>query len=499
MEKELQEDELKDLEEEIDSAVDRLFVESRKGSSDSLLKEPSGLAPSPEEGRESEPAFNVGSLSAPIPAREAEKPQPFSFDLPDSFSDQLEGSFALESSAMTASPEPTAQAKPPVFGPDERLEKTPGPKAPSTTTPRPTAQPKPAASIAYDATEELERAFDFEPPAAPALEKPVVQPPPYLKSIDQLEAQLLSLEWEISHEKLEMTLREVNALKELLKGKKDIGSVLGFMGSVLAEMTADEQNIHPSMVKFLLDAKDTVKLLFEREDEREFEVYKTLARDGIEARFRTLREAKKPDKERPVEPGSLRPVEPSFEKVPVEWRRVEEGLNQWNRFLGKAESLLQRIEQRLAEFERRDQIAPIPTSGENLPVMDITVFKVFGKLYGVESQTVTKLYKVPPSFGTEWGERPKILLKDREVALIDLKKAFPGESWEPMGQPAVMSKLLTVQSEGKWKGVLVEEVVKRFSASPSERKENGKPLLGTVRWNYQARPVDVPILDVRKL
>jgi hypothetical protein len=314
-----------------------------------------------------------------------------------------------------------------------------------------------------------------------------------------LEAQLLSLEWEISPEKLEMTRQEVDALKELLKGRKDIGSVLGFMGSVLAEMTADEQNIHPSMVKFLLDAKDTVKVLFERENEREFEVYKHLARDGIEARFRSLREAKKAGAERPAEPVSRRPVEPSSEKVPVEWKRVEEGLNQWNRFFGKAESLLQRIEQRLAELERGNQIVPSPTGGESLPVMDITVFKAFGKLYGVESQTITKLYKLPPSFGAQWGEHSKILLKDREVALIDLKKAFPGESWEPMGQPVVMSKLLTVQSEGKWKGVFVEEVVKRFSASPSERKENGKPLLGNVKWNYQACPVDVPILDVKRL
>ena len=227
----------------------------------------------------------------------------------------------------------------------------------------------------------------------------------------------------------------------------------------------------------------------------EFEIYKHLARDGIEARFRSLREPKKTAAERPAEPAARRPAEPPSESVPVEWKRVEEGLNQWNRFFGKAESLLQGIEQRLSELERRNQMIPIPSGRESLPVMDITVFKAFGKLYGVESQTVTKLYKLPPSFSTQWSDHPTILLKDKEVALIDLKKVFPGESW----QPVIMSKLLTVQSEGRWKGVLVEEVVKRFSASPSERKENGKPLLGTVKWNYQARPVDVPILDVRGL
>ncbi len=488
MEKDLQENELKDLEEEIDSAVDRLFVESLKGSEDSLRK-----AMPLDEDRELETTFDLQSLSSPIPAAETEKPQPFSFDTPGPFPDPFRDSFGLEPSSMPAGSESSLQAKPPAFESPGRFGKTPGPKpSPLPVTPGPTPEPKP---VAYDATEDLAETFDFEPTATPARAKPLVQPPPYLKSIDQLEAQLLSLEWEITQEKLEKTRQEVGTLQELLKQRKDVGSVLGFMGNVLAEMITDEQNIHPSMVKFLLDAKETVKLLFEREDEREFEIYKQLARDGIEARFASLRERKKTVMEQPLEPAARQPIESPSEKVPVEWKRVEEGLNQWNRFFGKAESLLQRIEQRLSELGRRGQATPPPSEREGLPVMDITVFKSFGKLYGVESDKITKLYKLPSSFGAEWGDLPKIVLKDREVALIDLKKAFPGESW----QPVAMSKLLTVQSEGKWKGVFVEEVLKRFSAAPSERKENGKPLLGTVQWNYQASPVDVPILDVRKL
>ena len=129
-----------------------------------------------------------------------------------------------------------------------------------------------------------------------------------------MEAQLLSLEWEINPEKLHKTREEVGALRELLKQRKDIGSILGFMGSVLDRMIADEESIDPASIKFLLDAKETIKLSFEREDEREFEIYKSLAREGIEARFRGLAGAKKPLGEL----ASPSAVESRPEKAPAE-------------------------------------------------------------------------------------------------------------------------------------------------------------------------------------
>ena len=81
------------------------------------------------------------------------------------------------------------------------------------------------------------------------------------------------------------------------------------------------------------------------------------------------------------------------------------------------------------------------------------------------------------------------------MTLIDLKKTFPEESW----LPAETSRLLMIQGEGECKGLIVEEVLKRIISSPADRGENGKPLLGLIHWNYQAHPVDVPILDVKRL
>src|SRR5271157_1641589 len=109
----LREEEIKELEDEIDLAVDRLFVEKRKGFNEPLVQEPPGLKPSPE------PSFE------PIPPFEP----------------------VLESS--------------------------------------------------LEVSEKPEKDFDFEESFA-APPPPLPSPPPsYLKSIDQLEAQLLALEWEI--------------------------------------------------------------------------------------------------------------------------------------------------------------------------------------------------------------------------------------------------------------------------------------------------------------
>ncbi|HSB06981.1 MAG TPA: chemotaxis protein CheW [Thermodesulfobacteriota bacterium] len=397
MEKTLQENEIKELDEEIDSAVDRLFVEKRKGHGESLLQEPpSTISPALES---------------------AEKPD----------------------RAPDVAPETIAL-----------------------------------------------------PPPAPS---PQPQPPSELKAIDPLEAHLLSLEWEITEEKLQRTQEEVRGLGDQFKQKSDIWPVLGFMDRVLDKMRADEKNILPPMVKFLLDAKETIKLLLNEETDKELNVYKNLAREGIEARFTGLEGMRGPLIQSSPVPREETVPQPSL----IEWKKVEEALTQGKVFFEKAEEVLHQIEQRLSQLsqiEKAQPEPPVPSGKEKLPLMDITIFKAYGKLYGVESQRIWKLYKIPASFQDKYAQMPKIRLKDLDVTLIDLKKAFPEESWH-RGE---MSKLLIVQEEGEYQGLLVEEVVKRLTISPEEDQgEKGNHVLGIVPWIYQTHPVEIPILNLKAL
>jgi hypothetical protein len=397
MEKSLQEEEIKELEEEIDLAVDQLFVEKRKGAGETLFQEVPDILPS--------------------------------------------------------------------FEPPQSSKKR----------------------------------IDVEPRLAPPLEPPAPPPPPkappsptYLKSIDQLEAHLLSLEWEISEEKVAKTQEAVKVLRNSLKQRQDVGSVLGFMKDLLDRMKADEENIRPPMIKFLLDAKETVKLLLRQETESEFAVYKKLALDGIEARFGGLAETKAaPSQAAPL--AIEQNVDSSFLG---DWKKEEE-VSRWNAFFEKTEEILGQINERLSRLEKapRASLAPSKPEKERPPVMDITVCRASGKWVGVESQRIWRLFKVPASFQEQCADHPRVRIRDKDVSMIDLEKIFPGESSNPEGA----IKLLMIQGEGEYKGLIVEDVLKRIEASPEERGGDGKPLLGIVHWSYQAHPIDVPILDFARL
>lgn len=318
-----------------------------------------------------------------------------------------------------------------------------------------------------------------------------------------MEAQLLSLEWEISGEKLAKTQEAVNVLQHTLKQREDVRSVLGFMKDLLDRMRADEEDIHPPMIKFLLDAKETVKLLLRQETDKEIMIYKQLALDGIEARFGGM--------------GKMRGVRDQAEAVriedkgpalsPIEWKK-EEAFRQWDSFFKKTEGILHQINQRLSQLEKVRQ-EPIPSPERHSetpplpPLKDITVFKAGGKLVGVESEGIRKLFKVPPFFQETYAEQPRVRVRENDITLIDLKKIFPEESWRSEG--AV--KLLMLygeggkEGEGECKGLIVEDVLKRLMILPEQEKGSGdgNPLLGRIRWLYDAHPVDVPILDFRKL
>jgi hypothetical protein len=204
MDKIIGEEDLKGLEEEIDDAVDRLFVDKKGGVTDSFLMESSLLE---------------SSLKSPMEERSTQFP-------------------ILE-----------PLIKPSLLEPSD----------------------------------EVDNKFEQESPL-----RPTSPPIPYLKSIEKMEAQLLSLEWEITGEKLKKTREEVLALRELLKQKTDMTSILNYMEKSLNHMIKNEENIQPSWIKFLLDSKETLKLLMRKETEGEINIYKQLAYLGIEARFSCL-------------------------------------------------------------------------------------------------------------------------------------------------------------------------------------------------------------------
>ncbi len=336
----------------------------------------------------------------------------------------------------------------------------------------------------------MEKDIDLESPVSPIEPSPV--PPPFLKSIEKMESQLLSLEWEITKENLGKTKEEVTALRETFKEKPDIRSVLNLMDKVLNYMVKNEEKIRPPLVKFLLDSKETVKLLMKKETDGEINTYKQLAYVGIQARFSCLEELKEAKPESPV--MSLREDAERIEMIPRREEQIEEILSKMSLFLEKAEVISKKIDQQMSRTEQGSPKLPEPVVKTKPVPVNVTVFKVEERLFGVESDKVHKLFKVPGALVNQYLNQERVRFKEFEAKMVDLRKIFS----IPKGGRKEEVKILTVREDGEYKGLMIDEVLERLSTQSDLGGTRGGYFLGNIHWTYQHRTMEVPILDLKK-
>ena len=346
---------------------------------------------------------------------------------------------------------------------------------------------------------------------------PSPEPLPFMKSFEKMETQLLSLEWEITKENIEKTKEEVLALRETLKKRPDVTSLLNFMEKVLIHMIKNEGNIQPSQIKFLLDAKETLKLLMKKETGAEMNIYKQLALGGIEARYLNLegfeqtreprpslgpREERDkteiPRREEKIEqrPSLALKEERDKAEIPKIWEKQIEGiLNRMNLFSEKMDEILKKFDQYLYKLRQVSKMPPEELVEKKPLSVDITIFKIGEKLIGIESHKIFKLFKVPSIFRDKYSNQEKIRLKDFEFKMVDLKKIFPIETRNGKGE----IQLVTVREEEEYKGLMVDQMLKKLSAQAEISEEFGEYFLGMFQWTYQEQPVRIPILNLRKI
>ena len=450
MDKITEEEEFKGLEEEIDDAVDRLFVENKKGTGKTFSKEPLPLEPSPSP-----------SMKSPTPEPSLEPPTLEPFMQPPTLRPPMKSPVEepfMESTILEPS------SKPPVLEPSIK-------------------------------TSLLEPSHEFESEKSFNLEnspRPSSAAVPISKSVENMEAQLLSLEWEITEEKLKKTREEVLALRELLKQKADMASILSYMENVVSRMIKNEENIRPPWIKFLLDSKETLKLLMRKETEGEITIYKQLAHHGIEARFTCLdgmKEAKI------VQPSSGKAEGVGRAELPIPGeKKIEDMSNRMNSFMEKVEEIFRTMKQQMTKLEESAQRLPPPSTQARSKPVDVTIFKLDKKLFGVESQKVFKVFRVPATVLEKYPNQQKIRLRDFEVKMIDLKKMFSivgGERPEEI-------RILTVKENGEYKGLMVDQVLNKLSTPFEEKAGVGEYFSGVVHYTYQEQSMEIPILDLKK-
>lgn len=339
-----------------------------------------------------------------------------------------------------------------------------------------------------------------EPPSEPvkasaqeSSSHPSPEPLPFMKLFEKMETQLLSLEWEITKENIEKTKEEVLALRETLKKRPDITSLLNFMEKVLIHMIKNEGNIRPPQIKFLLDSKETLKLLMKKETGGETSIYKQLALGGIEARFLSLEGLEEAREQKP----SLAPREERDKTgIPKMWEKQMEGiLNKMNLFSERMDEILKKFDQYLDRLGQVSRPSPEELVEKRPLALDITIFKIGEKLIGIESHKIFKLFKVPSIFRDKYSSQQKIRLKDFEFRMVDLKKIFPMETRAGKGE----IQLVTVREEEEYKGLMVDQVLKKLSAPAQISGDYGEYFLGMFHWTYQEQQVKIPILNLKKI
>jgi hypothetical protein len=354
----------------------------------------------------------------------------------------------------------------------------------------PKQSPAKKPSYVKEPSYEMEKDIDLESPVSPF--QPPSVPPPFLRSIEKMESQILSLEWEITKENLGRTKEEVIALRETFNEKPDIRSVLNLMDKVLNYMVKNEEKIRPPLVKFLLDSKETVKLLMKKETDSEINIYKQLAYVGIQARFSCLEELKEGKPESSV--TSLREETERIDVIAKREIQIEEILSKMNLFLEKAETISKKVDQQMPRSEQ-GTAKPSEPFVKTKPVrVYVTVFKVEERLFGVESDKVYKLFKVPGALVNQYSSQERVRFKEFEARMVDLRKIFS----IPKGDRKEEIKILTVKEDGEYKGLMIDEVLERLSTQSDMGGARGGYFLGNIHWTYQHRTIEVPILDLKK-
>jgi len=459
MDKMIEEEDFKGLDEEIDSAVERLFIDNknRRGAGKGFSME-SPVSKAPLKPVAEEPSIK-SSVSEP-----SMEPLPSEPSVESSLPDHFAKPSIAEPSMKPSFLEPSYEFE---------LEK----------------------NIDLEASSRS-RETSSHPPSAP------VQ---FSKSVENMEAQLLSLEWEITEEKLKKTREEILALRELFKQKPDLVSILSGMEKVLGHMIENEEDIRPSWIKILLDSKETIKLLTRKETEGEINTYKQLAFLGIESRFSSL-EGLKESKVVQSSLGKAEGVEKTELSIPGE-KKIEDMSNKMNVFMENVEELFRTMKQQISRLEgatRKPLAAPAEARPEplnaartaevRLQPLNVTIFRVDKKLFGVESKAVFKLFKAPNGFQKRYSNQEKIRFRDLEIKMVNIKKilAIPGEGVQ--GEV----KILAVKDNGECKGFLVDQVVKKVLAPSEKVGQVGEYFSGVIHSTYQEQSVEIPILNLRK-
>ncbi len=311
--------------------------------------------------------------------------------------------------------------------------------------------------------------------------------PDFSSPFEKMETQLLSLEWELTRENIDKTRQEILSFQRIVKDEPQITKILEFMSKILSHISKNDENIQPTFIRFLLDSKETIKLLMRKDTINDIEVYKQLAFSGLEARYNCLEGL-----EGAKDISQLINKDETYKDETI----IDRISSKVNLLSKKIDELISKVDAKLSKIEETKKDLKSTEKGlETRSLLkNITIVKVENRLFGIESDSVVKLFKLPGVMFEKYLNKQKIQLKEFDMKLIDLNRilSIPRESIKEE------FRILTVKDNGLYKGFIIDEVVKRLSAYPDSREDYGEYYSGLIYTIYQDESVEIPILDIKK-
>ncbi|MBW2040258.1 MAG: hypothetical protein JRI46_11850 [Deltaproteobacteria bacterium] len=303
-------------------------------------------------------------------------------------------------------------------------------------------------------------------PTAPPIKEGRVLSPELRDKLEEVEAQLLTLEWDISSKHINKAINLIQDLRKLPYGGDEFKAVAILIQKVLYQLLLDESKLTPHALKFLQKSWKVVKGMT---DERfSFEIdKKTLVRE-LTVEFQRLKIEEEVPKERivtrrPPEEERISIEEKIVTKRPLKEARIS--FEEIKRLMDRIQKLeavldnerkrwenihkeiisykadLQRIlkaeelrkepeEEEIVELDERLERGSYqpsdfaPQQPLRVPTMAISLFEASEALFGLPDDHIVRSFPVKKWVADFFIESGKVKLKDREISLLNPFQVF---------------------------------------------------------------------------
>jgi hypothetical protein len=320
------------------------------------------------------------------------------------------------------------------------------------------------------------------------------------EKLEEVEAQLLTLEWDISSKHINNAITQLQDLRKLSHVGEELEKIIILIQKVLHQLILDESKLTPSALKFLQKSWKAVKGMT---DERFFfEIDKKTLVLELAAEFQKLRieaapkegaegiETRRPPEERITLFAERVTQKPSVEaKIPFgELEKFMDKIEQLVRIVNEErqrwESIHQEIGNLKAEMQKtlslgRDiqkethdkEIAglaerlgrgmspsdlELPHVAEK-PSIAVALVTVSGIIFGIPEKQIIRIFPIKKGVSDFFIERGKVKLKNREVPLFNMVQVF---KLKPSTEEN-LQVLLLLGREGHPAAIIVDQALSR--------------------------------------